>query len=90
MEMFFEEYDWEAFSYAQVVSVSEMDSPANSLKSTSADDKKTWLFCFDAIFVPYIKKYCGCKQLLDEVITEYKNNSLSMLIGIDIKCIRGS
>ena len=50
--MFFEEYDWEAFSYAQVVSVSEMDSLANSLKSTPADDKKTWLFCFDAIFVP--------------------------------------
>ena len=83
MELFFEEYDWEAFSYAQTLSVSEIDKLANSLKATSADDKNTWFVCFNAISVPFMHKVSGCKQLLASVIEEYKNDNLDAYSKFD-------
>ena len=83
IELFFEEYDWEAFAYAQTLSVAEIDKLAASLKSTSADDKNTWFVCFNAISIPFIKKIEGCKQLLDSVIEEYKNDNLDAYSKFD-------
>ena len=75
MEQFFEDYDWEAFAYAQNFSVAEIDKLADSLKMSSADDKNTWLVCFKAIYVPYVHKVEGCKHVLDSVIKEYKKDN---------------
>lgn len=75
-ELFFEEYDWETFSYAQDMSVREIDALANSLKASSADDKNTWFVCFQAAFVPYVHKIEGCKQLLQTIIEDYKKDNL--------------
>ena len=83
MELFFEEYDWEAFSYAQALSISEIDKLANSLKSTSADDKNTWFVCFNAISVPFLHKISGCQQLIASVIDEYKNDNLDAYSKFD-------
>ena len=83
MEEFFEEYDWEAFAYAQTLSVAEMDKLANSLRVSSADDKNTWLACFKATFVPYTKKLLGCKNILSAVIEEYKKNNLDSYSRFD-------
>ena len=83
MEQFFEEYDWEAFAYAQTLSVAEIDKLANSLKSSSADDKNTWFVCFNAISVPFIHKVSGCKQILSAVIEEYKNDNLDAYSKFD-------
>ena len=60
LDIFFEEYDWESFSYAQSLSISEIDILAASLKSSSADDKNTWFVCFKAIFLPLFFNYFMC------------------------------
>ena len=83
LEQFFEEYDWEAFSYAQTLSVTEIDKLASSLKVSSADDKNTWLVCFKAISVPFIHKIEGCKQILSSVIDEYKKDNLDAYSKFD-------
>ena len=76
IEQYFEEYDWEAFAYAQTLSVSEIDKLAGSLKVSSADDKNTWFACFKAVSVPFVHKIEGCKQILSSVINEYKKDNL--------------
>lgn len=76
IEQFFEEYDWDAFAYAQALSVAEIDSLARSLKQSSADDKYTWFVCFKALSVPFLHKVRGCRHLLDQVIEEYRKDSL--------------
>ena len=83
LEQFFEEYDWDAFSYAQTLSVTEIDKLASSLKASSADDKNTWLVCFKAILVPFIHKFEGCKQILSSVIDEYKKDNLDAYSKFD-------
>lgn len=83
MEIFFEEYDWDAFAYAQTLSVAEINKIASSLKSTSADEKKTWLACFKAVYVPYCQKIVGCKRILDSVIEEYKQDNLDAYSKFD-------
>ena len=76
LELFFEEYDWDAFSYAQTLSIAEIDELADSLKASAADDKNTWIVCFKAMYVPFIHKITGCEQLLSSVIEEYKKDNL--------------
>ncbi len=83
MEQFFEEYDWETFAYAQTLSIAEIDKLASSLKVSSADDKNTWFACFKAIYVPFIHKTDGCKQILASVIEEYKKGSLDAYSKFD-------
>jgi len=83
IEQFFEDYDWEAFAYAQTLSVSEIDKLADSLKVTSADDKKTWFVCFKAMSVPFLHKIEGCKQILASVIEEYKKDNLDAYSKFD-------
>ena len=73
LDLFFEEYDWDSFTYAQALTVSEMDSLAASLKSSSADDKNTWFVCFKTQSVPLIKKVEGAKALLGAIIEGYKS-----------------
>ncbi len=76
IEQFFEDYDWEAFAYAQTLSVSEIDGLVASLKQSSADDKNTWFACFKAAYVPFVRKLEGCRIILDAVIEEYKKDNL--------------
>lgn len=83
IEQFFEEYDWEAFAYAQTLSVAEIDKLANSLKVSSADDKNTWFVCFKAVTVPFVHKIAGCKQILSSVIEEYKKDNLDAYSKFD-------
>ena len=83
IEQFFEEYDWEAFAYAQTLSVAEIDKLANSLKVSSADDKNTWFVCFKAISVPFIHKIAGCKKILKSVNEEYKKDNLDAYSKFD-------
>ena len=83
MEQFFEEYDWEAFTYAQTLSVGEMDELVTSLKANSADDKNTWLACYKAISVPFVGKLTGCKKILDSVIEEYQKDDLDAYSKFD-------
>lgn len=83
IEQFFEEYDWEAFAYAQTLSITEIDKLANSLKVSSADDKNTWFVCFKAISVPFVYKVAGCKEILNSVIEEYKNDNLDAYSKFD-------
>lgn len=83
IEQFFEEYDWEAFAYAQTLSIAEIDKLASSLKVSSADDKNTWFVCFKAIYVPFIHKIDGCKQILSSVIEEYKKDNLDAYSKFD-------
>lgn len=83
IEQFYEEYDWEAFAYAQTLSVAEIDKLASSLKVSSADDKNTWFVCFKAISVPFIHKIEGCKQILSSVIEEYKKDNLDAYSKFD-------
>lgn len=83
IEQFFEEYDWEAFAYAQSLSIREIDDLADSLKISSADDKNTWFVCFKAISVPFIRKVKGCRQILDSVIFEYKQDDLDAYSRFD-------
>lgn len=82
-ELFFETYDWDAFTYAQSLSVPEIDALAGSLKYASADDKSTWLFCFRAIEVPLSYKLTGCYQILAAVIAEYKKDNLDAYSKFD-------
>lgn len=83
IELFFEEYDWEAFAYAQTLSVAEIDKLANSLKVSSADDKNTWFVCFKSISVPFIHKINGCMHILASVIEEYKKDNLDAYSKFD-------
>ena len=83
MELFFEEYDWDAFAYAQTLSVAEIDVLANSLKSASADDKNTWFACFRAAAYPFAQKITGCKKILASVIAEYKKDNLDAYSRFD-------
>lgn len=76
MEQFFEEYDWEAFSYSETISITEINKLVNSCKASSADDKNTWIACFKAASVPFIHKVEGCNQVLLSVIEEYKKENL--------------
>ena len=83
MEQFFEEYDWEAFAYAQTLSVAEIDALAGPLRVSSADDKNTWIVCFKAIAVPFAHKVAGCRQILASVIEEYRNDDLDAYSKFD-------
>lgn len=83
IEQFYEEYDWEAFAYAQTLSVAEIDKLASSLKVSSADDKNTWFVCFKAISVPFAHKIAGCKEILSSVIEEYKKDNLDAYSKFD-------
>jgi hypothetical protein len=83
IEQFYEEYDWEAFAYAQTLSVAEIDKLASSLKVSSADDKNTWFVCFKAISVPFTHKIAGCKEILSSVIEEYKKDNLDAYSKFD-------
>ena len=74
MDLFFEEYDWDAFAYAQAISIPEMDKLANSMQTTSADDKTTWLLGFKAIFEPFYRKIEGCGKIFTEAVEKYKKN----------------
>ena len=75
LEQYFEEYDWEAFAYAQNLSIPELNKLANSLKVSSADDKSTWLVSFRILCEPYLRKIEGCRKILSEIITEYKKDN---------------
>jgi len=83
LDIIFEEYDWEIFSYAQVLSVAEIDDLAKSLKVSSADDKNTWFVCFKSIAVPFIHKISGCKKIFAEVIEDYKADNLDAYSKFD-------
>ena len=83
IEEFFEEYDWDVFAYSQTLSIHEIDKLAASLKSSSADDKNTWIACFKAASVPYLHKVKGCQQILASVISEYKKDSLDAYSKFD-------
>ena len=83
MEQFFEEYDWDSFAYAQSLSIGEIDRLASALKASAADDKNTWIACFQAVSVPYLHKIEGCKQILSAVIEEYKLDSLDAYSQFD-------
>lgn len=83
MEQFFEEYDWESFAYAQALSIPEIDKLVASMKLTSADDKNTYLAAFQATFVPYAHKIAGCKDILEAVIREYKEDNLDAYSTFD-------
>ena len=61
----------------------EIDSLANSLKVSSADDKNTWFVCFKAASVPFLRKVEGCQQILSSVIEEYKKDSLDAYSKFD-------
>lgn len=83
IEQFYEEYDWEAFAYAQTLSIAEIDKLASSLKASSADDKNTWFVCFKAASVPFLRKVEGCQQILSSVIEEYKKDNLDAYSKFD-------
>ncbi|MBR6515175.1 MAG: DUF5050 domain-containing protein [Clostridia bacterium] len=83
LEQFFEDYDWEAFSYAQNMSVPEADKLASSMKLTSADDKNTWILCFKAAYIPFSRKLDGIAGVLESVISEYKKDSLEAYSKFD-------
>ncbi len=83
MDLFFEEYDWEAFAYAQTLSVQEMDILAASLQSSYADDKNTWFACFKAAAVPFAHKVKGCESLLATAVEEHKKDNLDAYSTFD-------
>lgn len=83
IEQFFEEYDWDAFVYAQTLTVAGIDKLVNSLKISSADDKNTWIACFKASAVPFVNKVAGCKKILAGVIEEYKKDNLDAYSKFD-------
>lgn len=76
IEIFFDEYDWDAFTYAQSLSIDHIDKLNASLKNTSADDKNTWFVNFQSTFVPYLKKIEGCSKIMESIISCYKEDSL--------------
>ena len=79
----FEGYDWEAFAYVQSLTVGEVDSLVRSLKVSSADDKKTWMLCFESVAVPYKRKVEGCVWILDAVIEDYKQGAFEAYSHFD-------
>lgn len=76
MEQFFEEYDWDSFIYAQSLSIGKIDELVASLKTASADDKNTWFAYVKSVLVPFSHKVEGCRELLADVIKEYKKDNL--------------
>lgn len=76
IEIFFETYSWDAFKYSDNISIPELDDVKNELLKISADDKNTWIFCFEITLVPYIKKTEYTKAWLNEIIAEYKKGNL--------------
>lgn len=83
IEQFFEVYDWEAFGYAQTLSVAEIDRLIRLLAVSSADDKNTWFSSFKAVSIPYAHKIAQCKQILNTVIEEYKADNLEAYSTFD-------
>lgn len=83
MELFFEEYDWDAFAYSQTLSIAEIDKLVGSLKASATDDKKTWFACFNALSIPFAKKMEGCKKVLSTAVIEYKKNSFDAYSKFD-------
>ena len=82
-EQFFEEYDWEAFAYAQGLTVSEIDKLADTMKTSSADDKNTWFLCFRAVAIPFLRKATGCQQILEALVEEYRQDDLDAYSKFD-------
>ncbi len=83
IEQFFEDYDWDAFSYAQSLCITTIDKLVSSLKISSADDKNTWFACFKSVAVPYLHKITGCQKILEETVNEYKYNNLDAYSKFD-------
>ena len=83
LDIFFKEYDWESFSLAQSLTVAEIDVLADQLKSTSTDDKNTWLVCFKAISVPLMQKIKGCQTLLSSIVEAYRNDDFDAYSKFD-------
>ena len=83
LEDYFEEYDWKSFAYAQTLSVSQIDALVSNLKSSSADDKNTWIASFRAISIPYLQKINGCEQVLAEVIEAFRKDDMDSYSKFD-------
>ena len=82
-ELFFEEYDWHAFSYAQSLSVSAIDQLVNTMKASCADDKNTWILNSNAITIPFTHKVQSCQQILKVIIAQYKQDNLDAYSTFD-------
>ncbi len=83
-ELFCEEYDWESFAYGDGFAVAELEQIADTLKTTSADNKETWLFCYQAATEPFRQKYAQCKKLLSEIIDQYRNDDPDAYSSFDV------
>ena len=83
LEDYFEEYDWKSFAYAQTLTDSRIDALVSSLKSSSADDKNTWIASFRAISIPYLQKINGCEQVLTDVIETFRKDDLDSYSKFD-------
>lgn len=83
LDEFFETYDWEAFGYAQALTIAEIDRAAASLRTTCADDHCTWQVCFQAVSVPFLRKVDSCKNLLSSIVADYRQDNLDAYSTFD-------
>lgn len=83
LELFFDDFDWDSFVYDNSMYIYELKGIADDLKSSAADDKNTWIFCFKSICRPFVEKVFRSKGLIDVVVSEYKNDNLDAYSDFD-------
>ncbi len=76
IDQFIDSYDWIKFALEDKFEIPELETIVTNLKTTAADDYKTWIAVFICLVEPFYKKIEYRKVILSKIIEEYKNNNL--------------
>ena len=69
-------YDWKSFVLKTDTGIKELDELCANLKSTSADDYKTWVVCFISLVTPFYKKLEYREKVFEDIVEEFKKGNL--------------
>ena len=72
LDLFCEEFDWASFALGGRFTVPELDRVADTLKTTSADNYETWIYCYRTAAEPFLRKAEYCKGMIDLLTERYQ------------------
>lgn len=84
VDNFIEDYDWSSSVYYKGTTIAELDDLVEDLRTTSADDKNTWLAAFKAAAVPFVKKAESTMKLYAAIADTYASDLIEAYSVFDV------
>ncbi len=83
LDLFFDDFDWDSFVISNTSAIRDIEKIADRLKTSSADDKNTWIFCLKAICRTYSERVLRSAKLIDGIVKKYKDDNLDAYSDFD-------